>query len=113
MEILTHLHQYVPSVSYQRQVKLVTGEIVTEERSQILVGNDQLTAARIRGAQKAMNPKRDWKGLFPLPKIGTQRLIFGGYVLNIVIIIKTIFRLFGGIISLLSLPLSMAQFYQL
>lgn len=55
-EILSHLQQYAPCVPYERQVKLTTGEVVKEKTAnmhRIIVSGDQLTAARIRGAQKA------------------------------------------------------------
>ena len=49
VEIMTHLHQYVPTVSTSQERTISTGEIVKEESASfypILVGGDQLTAAR-------------------------------------------------------------------
>lgn len=55
-EMVAHLHQYIPSVPYVSQEKMVTGEVVDEERAnihRILIGGDQLIAARVRAAQRA------------------------------------------------------------
>ena len=55
VEIMTHLHQYVPTVSTSQERTISTGEIVKEESASfypILVGGDQLTAARARAAIK-------------------------------------------------------------
>lgn len=71
-DILSHLHQYVPSVPFQCQVQHASGEVFTEHRSsmhRIIVGGDQLTAARIRGAQKAKSnaasPEKRVEGIIP------------------------------------------------
>lgn len=51
VEILTHLHQYVPCVPFVTKTTLDTGEVVEEEKANIrrvIIGGDQLTAARIR-----------------------------------------------------------------
>ncbi len=56
VDILTHLHQYVPIHSSTHACTLSTNETVEEERAAlhpILVGGDQLTVARMRGAIKA------------------------------------------------------------
>lgn len=56
VDIMSHLHQYVPAVEYTRQVFIPTGETVeTQEASlhTVLFGGDQLTVARSRGAKKA------------------------------------------------------------
>lgn len=58
VEIISHLHQYVPAVEYTRQVIVPNGLGDTAEIQQaslhaVLVGGDQLTAARARGAKKA------------------------------------------------------------
>lgn len=56
IEILLHLHKYVPSKTVNRVVFLPDGEEVmnyTEQKYSItLLGGDQLTAARARGAQR-------------------------------------------------------------
>ena len=51
IDILTHLHQYVPAVSSTCEWIISTGvKVATEKRAfhRILVGGDQLTAARAR-----------------------------------------------------------------
>ena len=56
VEIVKHLHQYVPSVEYSEQVTISSSENVTLVKStshQILLGGDQLTAARVRSAQRS------------------------------------------------------------
>ena len=56
VDILKDIHNYVPSVPYSKQKQLSTGVVTTEEKAsmhRIVVGGDQLTAARIRAAQKA------------------------------------------------------------
>ena len=55
VEIMTHLHQYIPSVSSCQERRISSGEVVKEESASfypILVGGDQLTAARARSAIK-------------------------------------------------------------
>ena len=58
VEILAHLHHYVPIKEYTKEICIPSiNEIVTEHRAdvrQLLFGGDQLTAARARGAMKAM-----------------------------------------------------------
>ncbi len=49
VDIMTHIHQYVPSIPMTRQIKLTTGECVDvtwERMHRILMGGDQMTAAR-------------------------------------------------------------------
>lgn len=56
VEIMSHLHQYVPAISSTQEVTISTGETVQKERTvlhPILVGGDQLTVARARAAIKA------------------------------------------------------------
>lgn len=56
IDILTTLHKYVPYVAHLTKRQISTGEVITEEKAtmhRIIVGGDQLTAARIRGAQRA------------------------------------------------------------
>ena len=55
VDIMSHLHQYVPAISSTQEVTISTGETVLEERTvlhPILVGGDQLTVARARAAIK-------------------------------------------------------------
>lgn len=67
VDIVTHLHQYVPCVMYMRKHTLSSGETVEEETASIhrlLLGGDQLTAARIRSAKKVkMNSESPVKRL--------------------------------------------------
>lgn len=56
VQILSHLHQYIPSVSFTTKTTLDTGEVVEKEKAnihRIIIGGDQLTAARIRAGQRA------------------------------------------------------------
>ena len=55
VEIMSHLHQYAPSVKYTKKVNVVgTGEVEVPHvhLKKILLEGDQLTAARARGAKK-------------------------------------------------------------
>ncbi len=71
VDIMTHIHQYVPSVSYTEE-KIVSGEkvMVTKERMhRLLIGGDQMTAARARSAIKSKingeTPSKKFEGLIP------------------------------------------------
>ena len=54
-EMVTHLHQYVPRVVIKTVVNVPTTndceEIVSETLHHLLIGGDQLTAERVRGAK--------------------------------------------------------------
>ncbi len=54
---MSHLHQYVPSIEYKKTVQMMTTEETVEvpqaSITKILLGGDQLTAARARGARRA------------------------------------------------------------
>ena len=53
VDILKDIHKYVASVPYSKQKQLSTGVVTTKEKAsmhRIVVGGDQLTAARIRAA---------------------------------------------------------------
>lgn len=70
VDILTHIHQYVPTISYEEMKAISSGEDVTiikEKLHQILVGGDQMTAARARSAKKAksngMTPSKRLEGI--------------------------------------------------
>lgn len=55
IEILQHVHKYVPSKTVDRELKLPDEETMkyTEQHYAVtLVGGDQLTVARIRGAHR-------------------------------------------------------------
>ena len=73
VEIMTHLHQYVPTVTFTQEKLISTGEKVVEENAifhSILVGGDQLTAARSRSAIKAKvnseTPCKRLSGIVPV-----------------------------------------------
>lgn len=56
VDIMRHIHQYVPTVEHVEEITLSTGEevrVCREAMHQILVGGDQMTAARARSAKKA------------------------------------------------------------
>lgn len=84
-EILTHLHQYVPSVPFVTKKTMDTGEVVDEEKAsihRILIGGDQLTAARARAAQRAklngQSPVKRLEGLIPAAEDWHTRANFLG-----------------------------------
>ena len=74
VEVLAHLHQYVPIKEYTNDVYISSiNETVVEHRAKvrkILFGEDQLTAARARGAIKAMSnattPAKRLEGIIPV-----------------------------------------------
>ena len=68
--ILTHLHQYVPHVTYFENRSISNGDKETIEKAKmhpVLFGGDQLTAARARHSIKAkinsQNPVKQLKGI--------------------------------------------------
>lgn len=73
VDIMSHLHQYVPATKYTASVTVPgTEETVQLQQAafhKIFVGGDQLTAARARSSQKAMAnsqaPLRSLCGLIP------------------------------------------------
>lgn len=73
VDIMSHLHQYVPAVEYTNKVFIPsTGEIVEVQHAayhKVLFGGDQLTATRARGAQKtrvnSISPLARLDGLIP------------------------------------------------
>lgn len=73
VEILTHLHQYIPQSTFYEDRQLSDGTLERVEKAnmrQILLGGDQLTAARARSAIKAkMNsqtPAKQLLGIVPV-----------------------------------------------
>ena len=74
VDILTHLHKYVPYKEFTREVPIPSlVEAVPEETATVcktLFGGDQLTAARARGAITAMSnattTAKRLKGLIPV-----------------------------------------------
>lgn len=60
--ILTHLHQYVPKRQFSEEMVLPSGAVRFADRSclhNIVIGGDQLTAARSRGAKRTMKNASD------------------------------------------------------
>ena len=57
VDIMKHIHDlYIPYEEYSEEKLLCTGEtvsVVKARHHQIIVGGDQLTASRMRNAQKA------------------------------------------------------------
>ena len=53
--ILSHLHQYVPMITSTKNVNVpgtgISEEVASETLHHLLIGGDQLTAERVRGAQ--------------------------------------------------------------
>ena len=53
---MSHVHQFVPMVECEQEVDVGDGRTTSQPMSllqPVLFGSDQLTAARIRGAQEA------------------------------------------------------------
>ena len=84
IEILTHLHQYVPVKEHTKNVFIPsTSEVVTAQEAkvkQVLFGGDQLTAARARGAIKAMSnastAAKRLQGLIPVCEDWHAQVVF-------------------------------------
>ena len=73
VDIMEHLHQYVPTAKYSEEKFISTGEKVLEEKAKfhpILVGGDQLTVARARSAIKVKvnshTPSKRLSGIIPV-----------------------------------------------
>lgn len=74
VDILKHVHDlYVPSIEYTEETNISTGETVTIQKAKlhpIIFGGDQLTAAKMRSAQKARlnseTPADKLSGLIPV-----------------------------------------------
>lgn len=73
VDIMSHLHQYVPTVEYTEESSIPGSdghvEIPQAIFHRILFGGDQLTAARARGAQRirmnSVSPQARLEGLIP------------------------------------------------
>lgn len=63
IDILKHVQRYVPTVTSQEQVVVSNDEVtvITDSFHKILLGGDQLTAARIRSSQRIV--KNSERGL--------------------------------------------------
>lgn len=74
IKILQHVHQYVPTVEQEEKIFIPSQEQYVLKSNtvqhQILFGGDQLTVARVRGAQIAMsnsnNSVKKLQGLIPV-----------------------------------------------
>lgn len=73
LEILTHLHQYIPTIHHFHDKVISTGaDVVTDETAlyPILMGGDQLTAARARSALRlklnSYTPCKKLEGIVPV-----------------------------------------------
>lgn len=71
--ILTQLHQYVPQFTYSEERYVSNGSVEKVEKAkmrQILLGGDQLTAARARSSIKSklnsQTPAKQLKGIIPV-----------------------------------------------
>ena len=73
VEIMSHLHQYVPTVTYLENFSIqgmgVSVQVPRAILHKILFGGDQLTAARAQGAQRirmnSTSPQEKLEGLIP------------------------------------------------
>lgn len=74
VDILSHLHQYVPIKHHTNMVYVPSKDVVVSLDSatvqQLLIGGDQLSTARARGAIKAMangtTPQKRLDGFIPV-----------------------------------------------
>ena len=73
IEILTQLHKYIPQSTYCVKRAISTGAVEKIEKAkmrQILLGGDQLTAARarsaIKGKMNAETPEKSLVGIVPV-----------------------------------------------
>ena len=86
VEIVQHLHQYVPAVEYEEELVIPScGESVKVSRakfSPVLLGGDQLTAARVRGAKKNKvsedSPSGRMEGIVPVAEDRHTKMNFLG-----------------------------------
>ena len=84
VEILSHLHQYVPMLEYTQDTNvpgtMVTATVTKAFVHPILVGGDQLTVARARTACKAIanedTPALRLEGLVPVAEDWHTKVIF-------------------------------------
>lgn len=95
IDIMSHLHKYVPTLTYTENVS-VSGmeESVSIPRAifhKILFGGDQLTAARARGAQRirvnSVSPQAKLEGLIPCAEDWHTKLNLLGVCIIVIIII--------------------------
>lgn len=86
VQIVSHLHQYVPVIEFsEEQVISSSSEKVEVPKavfSPVLLGGDQLTAARVRGAQKAKVsddvPVNRMEGIVPVAEDWHTKMNFMG-----------------------------------
>ncbi len=86
VEIVTHLHQYVPAIEFEEEIVIPSsGEAVKVPKarfSPVLLGGDQLTAARVRGAKKAKVsadvPSTRLEGIIPVAEDWHTKMNFLG-----------------------------------
>ena len=84
VDILTHIHDYVPTkFGHNCHHDEATGETINipvADVHPILIGGDQLTAARVRGAKKAkinsIEASKRLEGLIPVAEDWHVRLNF-------------------------------------
>ena len=70
IKIMSHVHQFVPVIECEKQVEINSEMTISQYCSKVhsvLFGGDQMTAARIRGAQEAksnsITPSKRFDGL--------------------------------------------------
>lgn len=83
IDVMESLHKYVPTKKTQHDFQLLSGEPFSLELHSfhsLLFGGDQLTAARIRGAQRLRSNSNDGtarlEGLVPIVENWHARVIF-------------------------------------
>lgn len=98
VEIVSHLHQYVPVIEFEEEQPIhSSNEIVMVPKavfSPVLLGGDQLTASRVRGAKKAKVsdnvPSNRFEGIIPVAEDWHTKMNFMGVCLFTIIVMSTL-----------------------
>ena len=104
VEILSHLHQYVPIKQHTNLVHIPSKDLVVSLESatvqQLLIGGDQLSAARARGAIKAMSngttPQKRLDGFIPVVEDWHTQVVLLEVKLHTTIRVNTIISVCTG-----------------
>ena len=119
VQIMSHLHQYVPSYEYNVSTFIPSiNETVVETKAVVkttLFGGDQLTSSRGKGALKARvnadSPSSRFDGLLPVMEDWHTKVLFLGVSYNINFECELLLSLhLGSISTLCSLPVTMVHY---